>query len=345
MSAPEDVPFTPYDKIASSPRDWGLDERAARDVERARWVVTEKIHGANFCVISDGARVRFAKRKQLLEDGDAFFGWESLRGGLEESALALAAWALGALDGATHVMVYGELFGGGYPHPEVDMVPGVAPIQTGVWYAPDVRFRAFDVAWCGEDGEARYLGYEQAREGCVEAGLGWCEALLIGTLSEAMEYPVRFESTVPRELGLPALDGNVAEGVVLKPLEPLTFGGARPVLKRKIEEFAEDARYQGAEAWSPPPRLEWALDLLEWEVTQRVVAARVDAARSKIGSRPLDEAAVEGWLAEVAGEVARDVLEELGREHADALAGVDAQERAFVEALAREMAASLICIT
>lgn len=341
MSTPDDpVPFTPYDKIASSPRDWGLDERDARAVERAQWVVTEKIHGANFCAVSDGESVRFAKRKAVLEEGEAFFGWEALREDLEAAALAVAAALLPALDGATHVLVYGELFGGGYPHPEVPEVPGVAPIQTGVWYAPGVRFHAFDVAWtAGEEGARTYLGYEQARQACVGAGLGWCEALLVGSLAEAMEHPVRFQTTLPAELGLPELGDNLAEGVVLKPYEALELGGARPVLKRKIAEFAEDARYQGARAWAPPLRLAWALDLIEWEVTQRVNRPRVDAALSKIGARPGDPGpALERWADEVADEVARDVFDELAAAQRDALAGLDADERAFAEALARELA-------
>ena len=38
--------------------------------------------------------------------------------------LGVAAALLAELDGATHVLVYGELFGGGYPHPEVPEVLG-----------------------------------------------------------------------------------------------------------------------------------------------------------------------------------------------------------------------------
>jgi hypothetical protein len=36
--------------------------------------------------------------------------------------------------------VYGELFGGSYPHPFVPVEEAVSAVQTGVWYAPDVEF-------------------------------------------------------------------------------------------------------------------------------------------------------------------------------------------------------------
>lgn len=48
---------------------------------------------------------------------------------------------------------YGELFGGKYPHPDVAAHPDVRPIQSGVYYCPDLRFAAFDVAWSRDGGD------------------------------------------------------------------------------------------------------------------------------------------------------------------------------------------------
>lgn len=46
----------------------------------------------------------------------------------------------------TIVKVYGELFGGCYPHKDVTPSKNkVKRIQKGVWYSPYVRFYAFDI--------------------------------------------------------------------------------------------------------------------------------------------------------------------------------------------------------
>jgi len=41
--------------------------------------------------------------------------------------------------------VYGELYGGAYPHPSVFAVPDLIPVQRGVWYSPQLSFLAFDL--------------------------------------------------------------------------------------------------------------------------------------------------------------------------------------------------------
>lgn len=39
-----------------------------------KWVVTEKVHGANFCFLCDGTTTTCAKRTQVLDENDEFFG-------------------------------------------------------------------------------------------------------------------------------------------------------------------------------------------------------------------------------------------------------------------------------
>ncbi|MEO1270826.1 MAG: RNA ligase family protein [Myxococcota bacterium] len=145
------------------------------------------------------------------------------------------------------VQVYGELFGGGYPHPDVPATPGVQPIQTGVYYCPEVRFCAFDLAVTLADTQRVMIDYLEAVELWESVGLPYAEPLKVGALGELLEYPRRFTTTWPDRLGLPPLeDPNLAEGIVLKPVpfvEVATPKGARrPLLKLKIAEFAEDQR-------------------------------------------------------------------------------------------------------
>jgi len=152
------------------------------------------------------------------------------------------------------VCVYGELLGGMYPHPRVPAVPGLTPVQRGVWYSPALVFFAFDVA-VGRRGAAEgraFLDFAVARKLATAAGFAFAAPLCRGSLQECLEHPVRFSSTVPATLGLPPLSEagceNLAEGVVVRAACEAApgggaKGGARALFKRKIEEFSE-TQYQ-----------------------------------------------------------------------------------------------------
>lgn len=44
------------------------------------WVVTEKIHGANFCmIISNEPEISCARRKALLTENEFFYNWKEIR--------------------------------------------------------------------------------------------------------------------------------------------------------------------------------------------------------------------------------------------------------------------------
>src|ERR1700691_5256338 len=126
MSDPSAWPFPAYEKIAESSQAWvGDDEAAFRALARAEGIVTEKIHGANFVVVSAGAAIRAAKRKAFLSPGEDFFGHEALLARLSPAVRSLVALVRIRDPRVARVLVYGELFGGGYPHPDVASDPSV----------------------------------------------------------------------------------------------------------------------------------------------------------------------------------------------------------------------------
>ena len=93
------------------------------------WVALEKLHGAQLVVGVRGVRegvVRFGKRKAWLADDEPFFGWQLLRAELTDSALRVARAVGGE---GRDVYLYGELFGGRYPHPDVPRCPGWRPCR------------------------------------------------------------------------------------------------------------------------------------------------------------------------------------------------------------------------
>jgi Rnl2 family RNA ligase len=322
--------FTSYEKISDSPQQWGLDPAGFRALEKARWVVTEKIHGANFCFVVDGSTVRCANRRQFLASDDLFFGYERVLARLRARVLAVAALVRQRID-TPRVAIYGELFGGAYPHPDVPPDPSVQPVQTGVFYAPGVEFCAFDIAVAPvQSGTRAYLDYELVLDLCHQAGLLVSEPLQIGSYSAAMAYPVGFNSTIPRQLGLPPLDTpNLAEGVVIKPVEPMEVAGARglirPVLKKKIPTFVEDQRYAAAQPWPAQPAEYYStLDALQWAAFNMVTANRLQNAISKIGMGRRGDGRHKQRLFRM---LVDDVLEQLGVEHLEALVNLDPMSR------------------
>ncbi len=282
-----------YEKMAEQPQQWHLDEASERRLTRLTWVVTEKIHGANLCVVTDGTRVRCASRRQWLTPADSFFGYQSLLYQLRPAICATFHLSRQHAPDLSRVAIYGEIFGGAYPHPEVPVVPNVQPVQTGIFYAPGIEFCAFDLAWeYAQAGQPRtYVDYELALQIFAQAGVFHATPLLVGSYAEALNYPLGFATTIPRRLKLPPLADNLAEGVVIKPLQtssiPTPRGEIRPILKRKIATFAEDRRYQQAQPWTAPPGSEHIGPLAElcWAAYQLVTPNRMQNAISKLGYR------------------------------------------------------------
>lgn len=241
------------------------------------WVALEKIHGAQLVVAVAGEAVHFGKRKAWLSDEDPFFGWQLLRAQLSESARKVAQ-AVGA-PGHT-LFLYGELFGGQYPHPDVPAVPGMSPVQTGIWYAPDLRWAPFDILLArSEEDEGELLAHREVEALARDAGLPTPPVVRRGTRSEMNAVPTRAPTRVPAALGLPPIEGNVAEGLVIK-ADVRAPPSQRVSFKRKIEEF-DEARFDESAAWDPSQRL--SLDALLGWAERLVNPVRIASALSKWG--------------------------------------------------------------
>lgn len=333
--------WSSYEKIAESPDQWRLDEAQHRALGKARWVVTEKIHGAHFCVLTDGVMLTGASRKHLLAVGESFFEYQRVLQRLEAQIYHLFRLARDLYPQLDQLAIYGELFGGGYPHPGVAPVTGLQPIQTGVYYAPDIEFCVFDLTITGKQLSSTYLDYDQAISFCEKAGLLYANPLLIASYQEALAYPIEFTSTIPARLGLPPLSQeNRAEGVVIKPLKALTIstpkGPIRPIFKRKIAAFAEDRRFHQAQKWSQPASTFQpdSLDLLKWEAFQHLTENRLRSAISKLGYRGVHEPSRSQQLFHL---LIADVLEELEISQPDLLAELaPAQQRELLSAIQEE---------
>lgn len=138
--------YIAYEKILENLNQWNLTESDYRSFKRTDWVVTEKIYGANFGIVTDGFSVKFAKAKQFLDSGESFFGYQLLQEKLIVQVLNIFSILQFEKNNLQKVFIYGKLFGGEYHHPEVPPIPGVQAIQTGLYYSSRIEYCAFDIA-------------------------------------------------------------------------------------------------------------------------------------------------------------------------------------------------------
>lgn len=293
-----DWTYVSYEKMSESLNKWNLTESDYRAFKKTDWVVTEKIHGANFGIVTDGSVVRFAKRKEFLQPEEEFFDYQSLKPQLVEQAKEIFKILQAERDDLLKVFVYGELFGGEYPHPDVPAVPHVQAVQTGIYYSPKIEYCTFDMAVeiNGNFVLRNYLDYDKALNLFQQVGIIGAKPLFIGKYEEALAYNPEFDSTIPALFGLPNLSfRNPAEGIVIKPLKSIYVetpkGKVRPILKIKIPEFAENKRFHQATKWtfqkfSPLPTPTQGLSIEE-ELSQEMLAlvteTRLSNVISKIG--------------------------------------------------------------
>jgi len=291
------------------------------------WIALEKVHGAQLVIAVRAGQAWFGKRKAWLTEEESFFGWQLVRAQLGYAAERMAQ-VLGATSGT--VYFYGELFGGHYPHPEVPPVPGLSAVQTGIWYAPDLRWSPFDVLLArADEDEGTLLAHPELEAAAREAGLMTPPVLRRGTRGDMDSVPTRYPTRVPNLLGLPPISGNVAEGLVIKS-ELRASPSARASVKRKIDEFSE-GRFDESEAWSPHQALSVEA-LADWSA-RLVNPARIASAMSKVGRDQVES---------LLDEVVLDVRVDLEQAFPLACRSLDATAEDFLSARIRERALVLI---
>lgn len=329
----------PYPKIAESARHWSLRDDQQRELDRASWMVTEKIHGANLCLICDGRHIQGAKRKALLTPGEPFFNVQAVLARLNRSVLALFTRLATLHPQLESIALYGELYGGAYPHEEVTPLPALEPVQTGIWYCPQVDFCAFDLSITLQGQPPRFMDWPEALTLIEASEIMGAQPLAQGSLGELAEYQTSFDSTIPARHGLPALsEPNWAEGVILRPTTELVFdtpsGPLRPLFKRKNPRFAEDARYHQAQAWGARDMPSEPLALIEWTMRAMLNPNRVAAATSKVGP-PQDQSQRDA----LTHALVEDIWEDLTREHGALLGALSTEDHDLLRAVLYDEAA------
>lgn len=217
--------FTKFPSLENTYRQKEIDKIQSMMI-KDKWVVTEKVHGANFSFWvtkdDDGViNIKCAKRSGWIEEDEKFFNYRPVLEKYKDSLEGLCKH-LNTTHGYKEVVVYGELFGGN--------------IQSGMCYPEDQDFIAFDLK-C--DGVAR----TKTPSFYVLNGFNIPTTPIIGffdTLEEALEVNESFDSLLMRE-GFNGDDKHKeAEGVVIEPNTPVYEpNGSRVYLKKKTKRFLE----------------------------------------------------------------------------------------------------------
>ena len=211
------------------------------------WVALEKVHGCNYSFLvaakekDDELFVQTAKRSGILKPGEDLNNIST--SGLLEKYSSCAKNVYDVVKSMTknhkfkQVTIFGELFGGHYPHPDVSLIKDAKLAQKGVYYTNQNDFYAFDI----HDGQT-YLDYDICMKIFKQCGFLFAEPLCTGSFQHVFDFPNTFETTLPKNYyDHPSLGPtNLAEGLVLKPIRNQhTPNGKRLILKSKTPTFQE----------------------------------------------------------------------------------------------------------
>jgi len=280
--------FKRYPSIENSYQQKHLNYLKVNSLTGGEWCVTEKIHGSNLGIYADADTCNTASRKHLLDDhaAELFFRFGQIKPAVYLSAINIFDYVVNELQSGDvgNIIVYGELFGGSYPHPDIPHNSKTVSIQKGVFYSPDIHFWVFDIQVVLDNGDEFFLDYDTVVRICEALSVSHCKILFRGSMKECLEYNNDDETTIPGIMGLPGFSDteNVMEGVVIKPIFPMFMNcGSRVILKNKNEKFNEKNRARGDK--KAPAEVSKEAQVLIPKMAEYITEARLEAVGSKIG--------------------------------------------------------------
>ena len=270
--------FTKYTSIENTYREGFLDKirQNGYNFDTLQCEVREKIHGAQHSIYYNGVEIAYAKRTTFIGETEKFNCYASAasRDAIEGKVKAL----YDIVQPEFCIVVCGELFGGGYKHPDVDK-GNEAKLQRGVEYAPVQHFAAFDIIVDG-----KFISMDRFDELTESVDMVVAPKLFTGTLTECLKYPNDGESTVYELYNLPKIEDNIMEGVVIKPIDPIFMGHDRLILKNKNDKFKERSRGPREKKTQHPITFSEEEQRLLDELITYLNANRIRSVISKLGT-------------------------------------------------------------
>lgn len=284
------------------------------------FIVQEKVHGANFSFFTDGKEIKIAKRTAFIDKDEKFFNAHQMLERYRKNVIDVFQKVKTIYPDVETVVIYGELFGGGYKHTEVEAVKDAVKVQKGIEYAPHNEFYAFDIKLNG----ITYLDTEVANQIFEKTGFFYAKILFQGTLEDALRHPNVFNSQIPAWLGLPELENNMCEGTIVKTLKTRYFGnGARIILKNKNEKWVEKSKMVKKEAKTVQKQVHFSEEAQEiWEEIQKYATVnRLNNVLSKVGEFEPK------MIGRVIGLFSQDILEDFQKDFPAAFTAIEKEEQ------------------
>ncbi|MFK7750107.1 MAG: RNA ligase, Rnl2 family [Kordia sp.] len=327
--------FKKYNSIENTYREKATEQVYLHDYGNDVFVVQEKVHGANFSFITDGTRIQVAKRTSLIAEDENFNNHNYVLNKYEKAITALFKLVKKDFPETEMITIFGEIFGGNYPHSTVDKIDGMVRIQKGVFYSPENDFYAFDI--CLD--HKQYLDVTIANTYFEEVGLFYAKTLFAGTFSECMAYPNAFESKVHEWLNLPTIEDNICEGTIIKPLVSKRFGnGQRVIFKNKNEKWSEKSHEKRSRV-SKPSAIE-ALSDTEKELMHTLLGYvnenRLMNVQSKLGEFSPKQ------TGKTIGLLAKDALEDFVKDHETDWENTEKQHQKVMTKILNREAATIV---
>lgn len=311
--------FKTYNSIENAYQTRMIDQIRLQGFGDEVFIVQEKVHGANFSFFTDGKEIKIAKRTAFIEKDEKFYNAHQILEQYRKNVINLFQKVKTIYPNVETVVIYGELFGGGYKHKEVEPVKNAIKVQAGIEYAPFNDFYAFDIKLNG----VTYLDTDIINSIFEETGFFYAKTLFQGTLEEALRFPNVFNSKIPTWLGLPEMN-NMCEGTIIKTLKTKYFGnGARVILKNKNEKWIEKSRMvkkQNKTVQKTVHFSETAQNIWE-EIQMYVTANRLNNVVSKIGEFEPK------MVGKVIGLFAQDVLEDFEKDFPSVFTTIEKDEQ------------------
>ncbi len=303
--------FKKYSEIENTYREDEIQRIRSNgfDDSSIKWSVTEKVDGSNLSFWISPDLIKVAKRSQFLSPNEIFYNHNVI---LEKyqtdfyNIYQIIRSHYGQY--FPYIVIYGEIFGGSYNHPGVIKSKNAKKVQNRIQYCPWNDYYVFDIAYPNPNNdEIIFLNATEFEFACANSNLLYAEPLFTGTFDECLSFNNEFVTTIPKKLNLPEIEGNYAEGVVIKPDIPLFFrNGNRVILKNKNDKFSEKIKTPQKKK----PLLPEVSTYIEY-IKDYITESRYVSVVSKIGEVSFDN------FGEIIKNYSEDVLTEFSKDYPD----------------------------
>lgn len=280
--------FVKFPSLENHYREGSVHRTRELGLEKVQYLVTEKVHGANFSFhvkVEDGRalEVKAGKRTGFIEEDESFYGCRPVIDKYAESVKSFAEALLIFMQIKDAVVsIYGELYGGN--------------VQSGMPYAKEKDFIAFDATVNGQPIQKLYLISLLERHSIPLVPL----IALTDSLTEALELNESFTSKLLCEDFNGPEHHKEAEGLVIEPVIPAFLPcGSRVYFKKKTKRFLEKG---GNKVPKPQVTLNEELQEILTEALEYVNESRYSSVVSKVGEVSIKD------IGRLSGLMTQDIL-------------------------------------